>query len=174
MRLVSLNARLAHDAQSSREIEVVLMSISHPALEKPIRLSTDNTVRLSEDPLYYGTRSTVFGANPATEPYLWIAASTLLPSDEEDVAHAGNIVLSNLDREIVRLLRSYSDYATLHIAVVLASTPNVIEVQFRDLNITSASITGSDIVITFSRRSDEEEYAPAGRMTKRNTPGLHK
>ena len=70
MRRISLNARMANNAQASAEIPVVLIEMNHPELEKPIRLSTDNTERLSIDPLYYGTRSPWRGANPVTDPYL--------------------------------------------------------------------------------------------------------
>lgn len=68
MRRVSLNARLAQDALGSDEIYVALFEINHPDLEKPIRLSTDNTERLSVEPLYYGTRSTWRG--PIRSPIL--------------------------------------------------------------------------------------------------------
>lgn len=84
MRRVSLNARLAQDAEATDEIYVVLLEVQHPDLERPLRLSTDNTERLSIVPLYYGTRSTWRGADPVDDPYLWVVASTLLPSDVED------------------------------------------------------------------------------------------
>lgn len=68
MRRISLNARLAHESEASAEIEVALFTIEHPLLPAPIRLSTDNTERLTDDPPTYGTRSTWRGANPVTDP----------------------------------------------------------------------------------------------------------
>lgn len=174
MRRISLNARLAQDAQASAEIYVALFYITHPDLEAPVRLSTDNTVRLSEEPLTYGTRSTWMGSNPASQPFLWIVASTILPSDMEDAPPAGNIVLENLDDEIATVLRSFTDLATIHMAVVLASSPNVIEGEWRDLNIVAADIDAGEVMVSFSREDITDEYFPSGRMTRDRFPGLHK
>ncbi|WP_320200491.1 hypothetical protein RMR16_008645 [Agrobacterium sp. rho-13.3] len=174
MRRVSLNARLAQDAQASAEIYVALFQIEHPELEKPIRLSTDNTERLSSDPLYYGTRSTWRGANPIKEPFLWIVASAVMPSDLDDAPATASLVLENLDQEMVNLVRSFTTPASIHMAVVMASSANLIEAEFTDLNITSADINAGEISLSISREEIELEYVPGGRMTARTFPGLHR
>ncbi len=56
MRRVSLNARTAFDAATTAEVEIAQIMIEHPALDAPVRLSTDPTERISTDPLMYGTR----------------------------------------------------------------------------------------------------------------------
>ena len=173
MRRLSLNARLAQDALASSEIEVALFEVSHPELESPIRLSTDNTERLSDDPLIYGTRSTWRGANPVTEPFLWIIASVVLPSDLEDAPASATLVLENLDAEMVELLRSFTTPPSVHIAGVLASSPDVIEVEFLDMKLTSAAIQGGEIHLSLDREEVELEHFPPGRMTRLNFPGLH-
>ncbi|MCX2697077.1 hypothetical protein [Ochrobactrum chromiisoli] len=173
MRRLSLNARMALDAEGSAEIEAALIYIEHPQLEKPIRLSTDNTERLSSDPLYYGTRSKWRGSNPVTEPFLWVIASAILPGDAEDAPASAQIALENLDSEMVELVRSFSDPATVSIAVVMASSPDVIEAEFHDLQLTAADITASEIVLSLSREDIELEPFPAGRMTRLNFPGVH-
>lgn len=172
MRRLSLNARMAQDAVASDEIHIVLFEIDHPLLTDPIRLSTDNTERLSDDPLSYGTRSTWRGANPVTEPFLFILADALLPSDLDDAPAAGKIVLVSLDREIVGLLRSFTDPATIHMAVVLASSPDLVEQEWEGLDITDSSWP-DDITLTFSREQIEREPFPAGRMSRGRFPGLH-
>lgn len=174
MRRLSLNARLASDAPSSSEIEVVLLEISHPDLPAAIRLSTDNTERLSTEPLYYGTRSTWRGADPATEPYLWVVASATVPSDLEDTPAAGSISLELLDREMVSLVRSFITPASIHMAVVLADSPDLIEAEYADMLIMSADIDGGEITLSFSREEIENEYLPAGRMSRDRFPGVHR
>ncbi|PZR89680.1 MAG: hypothetical protein DI537_20540 [Stutzerimonas stutzeri] len=169
-----MNARQAQDAEGTGEIYVALFYITHPDLAEPIRLSTDNTERLSVEPLMYGTRSTWLGSNPTTEPFLFIVASTLLPSDVEDAPPSGNIIIENLDSRIAGLLRSFSDLATIHMAVVLADSPNLIEGEWRDLNIISADIDASEIAVSFSREDINDEYFPSGRMTRDRFPGLHR
>ena len=173
MRRLSLNARLAQDAEASTEIEVALLFIEHPELDAPIRLSTDNTERLSEDPLLYGTRSGWKGANRVTEPYLWIVASAVLPGDEEDAPATARLVLENLDAQMVTLLRSFTDPAEVSIAVVLASSPDVIEAEWTGLRLTSADISDGEIVLSLSRDEVELEPFPPGRMTRLNMPGVH-
>ncbi len=174
MRRVSLNARLAQDAEATDEVYVALFYITHPDLPEPIRLSTDNTVRLSEEPLIYGTRSTWRGSNPATQPFYFVLASTLLPSDLEDTPPAGTIIIENIDNEIARVLRSFNDLATIAMAVVLADSPNLIEAQWSDLNIISADIDAGEVMVSFSREDITEEYFPSGRMTRDRFPGLHR
>lgn len=173
MRRLSLNARLAQDADASEEIEVALFYIEHPDLEAPIRLSTDNTERLSDDPLLYGTRSNWKGSNPMTEPFLWIVASAVLPGDEEDAPASARVALENLDTQMVELLRSFTDPAEVSIAVCLASSPDIIEAEWEGLLMTSAEVTAGEIVLTLSRDEVELEPFPPGRMTRLNIPGVH-
>ena len=172
-RRLSLNARLAQDAMASSEIEVALILVEHPDLAAPIRLSTDNTERISDDPLYYGTRSNWRGTNPVTEPFLWVIASAVLPGDADDAPASARIVLENLDSEMVSLLRSFTDPASISIAVVMADTPDLIEAEWGGLQLVSADINAGEITLSISRDEVELEMFPPGRMTRMNFPGLH-
>ena len=174
MRRLSLNARIAQDAVSTAEIYAVLFHIEHPELDAPIRLSTDNTERISSDPdLIYGTRSAWRGANTLTEPFLWVIASAVLPSDLEDAPASAQLVVENLDREMVRLLNSFTTPATVHMAVILADTPDLIEQEWADLQLVSSEKDPGEILVSLSREEIEMEYYPAGRMTRNRFPGLH-
>ena len=169
-----MNARLAQDAEASAEIEVALFIIDHPDLNEPIRLSTDNTERLSDDPLMYGTRSSWRGSNPQTQPFLWVIASAVLPGEAEDAPATASIVLENLDSEMVELLTSFTDPATIQMAGVLASSPNDIEVEQLDLQIVSAEVTAGEITLQISREDMDLEPCPPGRFTRMRFPGLHR
>ena len=173
MRRLSLNARLALDAPASAEIEVALFVIEHPDLEAPIRLSTDNTERLSVDPLIYGTRSNWRGADPVTDPYLWIVASAVLPGDDDEAPASARLVIENLDAGLGTLLRSFTEPPMISMAVVLADSPDVIEAEWTGLQLASAEITAAEITLTLSRDEVELEPFPPGRMTRLNFPGLH-
>lgn len=173
MRRVSLNARTFYDDLSSEEVHVALFHIEHESLDAPVRLSTDPTERLSADPLAYGTRSTWLGANPLEEPFFFILASTILPSDLDDAPASGNIVIENVHQDIVKVVRSFTSFATVHMAVVLASSPDDIEAEWRDMKIMSADIDSGEIVLQFSRDDIEDEYSPSGRMTKNWFPALY-
>lgn len=173
-RRISLNARQANREATSAEIEVVLLEFSHPDLDAPIRLSTDNTERISDDPLTYGTRSTWRGADPATDSYLWVIASAVLPSDADDVPATAQIVLENLDAAMVELLRSFTTPASVALALVEAGTPDLVEEEYHDLRLTNADGDASEITLTLSREEIELEQFPAGRMTRQKMPGLWK
>lgn len=171
-RRVSLNARQALIDPVSAEIDVVLIEITHPDLDAPIRLSTDNTERISDEPLIYGTRSTWRGADPATDPYLWIIASAVLPDDADDAPAQAQIVLENLDAQLTEVLRSYTDMATVAIAVVEAATPSLIEAEWHGMLLSNAEGTSAEITLSLSRDEIELEHFPAGRMTRQKFPGL--
>ncbi|HBD89285.1 MAG TPA: hypothetical protein DC061_00930, partial [Gemmobacter sp.] len=63
--------------------------------------------------------------------------------------------------------------ATIHMAVVLASSPDLIEGEWTDLQILSADIDTGEILLNFSREEVENELFPTGRMTRGRFPGLH-
>ena len=175
MRRISLNARMATDAVSTDQIEVLLFEINHPDLDAPIRLSTDNAdlIEVVETAQIRGTRSTWRGADPVTEPFLWVVASAILPSDSQDDPGEAQLVLDVLDAAYAELLLSFVDLATIHIGMVMASTPDVIEDEVLDLNLTVAEITDTEVGLTLSRQEIELEYYPPGRMTRTKFPGLH-
>jgi hypothetical protein len=163
---------MAHEEQSTGEVEVALFVIEHPSLDAPVRLSTDPTDRLSIDPLMYGTRSTWDGAKPKTDPYYFLLASAEFPSDLDDVSAAANIVLENVDNDIVKLLRSFTDRPTIHMAVVLATSPDLVEAEFRNLKIVGSDGTANEITLQISRAPIEDEAVPMDRFTKDRFPGL--
>lgn len=174
MRRVSLNARSAFDAATSDEVEIVLLQFEHSALAEPIRVSTDPTMRLATDPLMYGTRSSWMDADPLTEPFLFVLASAELPGDQEDAPPAAQIVLENVDNRIAEQLRSVVRRATVHMAVVLASSPDLPEVEYRNLKLMTAEGDASEITLQISRQPIEEEVVPMDRFTRDRFPGLHR
>lgn len=173
MRRLSLNARFAIDAPATDEIEVALFRISHPDLPAPLRFSTDNTERLQIDPEIYGTRSSWGGANPVTEPFLWVIASAVLPGDAEDAPATAQIILENLDSEMVEVVRSVTTPPDIDIAVVLASSPSLIEEEYLGLQIVSCDVNAGEIVLSITRENTDLEPFPPGRLTKLRFPGLH-
>lgn len=168
-----MNARLAQEEANTDEIYVALFRIDHPSLPTPIRLSTDNTERLSTDPTVYGTRSSWAGANPLLEPYLWAIADAILPSDLEDAPAAAQIAIEALDHDIVQTVRSITTPPTIRMAVVLASSPDVVEAEWSNLLITTVDADAGEIILTISREEIENEFFPAGRMSRDRFPGLH-
>lgn len=176
MRRFSLNARQSIDAEASVEVWVVLMHITHPDTDDVIRLSTDNTERLSIDPdLLFGTRSAWLTDDPAADPYLFIIADAQLPDEMEDAPAEAQIVLSAVSAEYAELLRSFTTPATLNMAVVLASSPDLTEHEWHNIDLVTSEIdeAADEITLTFSREEIELEFFPPGRMIRLYFPGLH-
>jgi hypothetical protein len=175
-RRLSINKRRAYDADNTEEIDVFLLYITHPDLADPIRLSTDPTERLSIDPLAYGTRSTWMDSNTVTEPFQFVIADALFPSDIADAPAEAQISLQIVDQSMVEAMRSFTDKATLNMAHVLASSPSLVEAEWRDLRLNSADIQfkNGEIVLAFSRDDIEEEPHAAETFSKVNFPGLHR
>ena len=173
-RRISKAARQAFDDATTSDGEIALFVFEHPTLDAPIRLSTDPTERMSSDPLAYGTRSTWDGADKSTDPYLFVLMSAELPGDQEDTPAAPVIVLENVDNDIAALLRSFTDYATVHMAVVMASSLDFVEVEFRNMKLLSADGNAGEVRLSLSRRPIEEEPAPMDRFTKDRFPGMYR
>lgn len=174
MRRMSLNARQAYEDENTDEIEVLLVVIEHESLAAPVRLSTDPTERLSADPLKYGTRSIWNGADAKTDPYQFVLVFAEFPSDLEDAPAAARMVIENVTNDIAKTLRSITDFASISMAVVLASSPNVVEAEFRNLKLVKSEGDAGEFTLNLSRLPIEEESCPTGRMTKDRFPGLHR
>jgi hypothetical protein len=172
MRRVSLNARAAFDAAQTDMVEVALLQFEHPSLAEPIRVSTDPTERLSDEPVLYGTRSRWLGADPATEPFLAVLAWAELPGDEEDVPAAARISVEVMDAALVRSLRQITGRATAHLCVVLAGTPDLPELEYLDLRLIGVDYDGGVVTLQITREPIEDEGVPMDRVTKERFPGL--
>lgn len=170
---VSLNVRLAQEDVVDENVYAALFEISHPEMTGGVvRLSTDNKDIISREPYVMGTRSTWRGANPITEPFLWVVASVVYPSDIQSQPAQAQVVLENVSSKIVEILRSFVETATVNMCVISASTPNTPEREFIDLLLTSASGNTVEIALSISRDEKEQEYYPPGRMTRNFFPGL--
>jgi hypothetical protein len=171
-RVVSLNARLRQDAQADDEVEVVLLRFQHPDLDAPVYVSTDNADILSFEPFMRGTRSTWLSMAGAPIDYLFIGASAVLPDEGDDGPMPAQLALEILDSGIATVLTSTVIPADVDIAVVMASTPNLVEAEFRRLKFASADGDAGLVMLTFAHRPVWQESYPSGRQTKQRFPGL--
>ncbi len=173
MRLISLNARAAHDGRGSAEIEVVLVKIEHPDIPGGVlRLSSDPTERFSLEPLLWGTRSTWLTDD--NSPFLFVMMEALVPDEKDDAPAQASLVLQLLDSEVGEILTSTTVQATASMAVVLASSPGNVEAEFLELRMTDSDIDSGQAVLRFSMEPLYEEPCPADRMTKERFPWLHR
>lgn len=173
-RTISLNAAKQIDAMATDAVAVFLVIIEHIDLEAPLRISSDDAVRLSVEPLTYGTLSTYGSIDGSAKPFYFTGMQVIPPDDEEDVEPTATLVVDVLDADIVGLLTSTTIAATGRIAIVMADTPNLVEIETVNLTLKSANGDWGQVALKLSMKDLYDEPFPATRMSKERFPGLHR
>lgn len=168
-RNISLAARKEMNKPATGATPITLVVIEHEDLEEPVRLSADYTETLSVEPLMFGTVSN-------GQTYRFALMSANLPDDQEGSPPRTTIVFENVDQDQVAVLRSMSPFkvATVSLYVVMASSPDAIEVEFTGLNGGRVDYDAGQITMEISREPVASEPWPCDRMTKARFPGLHR
>lgn len=164
MAVIPLTVRRTLLAEHSDEVEIALVTFTHPDLAAPIRLSSDPTERFSVDPLRYGTTS-------RGQQFEHILMSAIVPDDQRGVPPRLALVLDNVAVEMVETLRSFSEPATAVVEFVLASAPDALYQKFARLQTTRVAYDAESITIDLAREPFVSE--PFGqRQIKHFFPGL--
>lgn len=121
MRTLSAPAVASQNAENTAEVWLVLVTIDHPALAQPIRVVGNN-------------ENITSGGN------LFVAYdfNIVLPGEDPDNPAAAQLDIDNVDRVIVQTLREISSPPSVTIQVVLASSPDLIEIEFAGLVLRNA------------------------------------
>ncbi|MBP0483936.1 hypothetical protein [Sagittula salina] len=177
-RRLSLPGRRHFDGLDTASVPLVLMEITHPEMNAPLRLSTDMTERLSTDPLRYGTRCGWRGADLVEEPWLFVGVDVEWPGEIEDTMPEARLTLSLVQSSILDLLRSILTPATCHMALMLSGHLGAgPEEVYLDLELRSAEAdlsAGGRVELVLSHVPIDIEMFPSPRMTQRAFPGLYR
>lgn len=165
MRTLSLNFRNALFAQESGEVAAFLLTITHPSLAQPIRLSSDPTVRITTEPLVYGTTS-------RGNDYLFVGMDLALPDEKEASPPASKMMISNVDRETIALARSINSPAEVLIECILASAPDAIETTIPVLEIINVNYDAAQLTFDLAMDALAIEPFPAGTFSPSSFAGL--
>lgn len=164
MRQLSAAARQAVYNQETSEVFIFLLTITHPNLTDTIRLSSDPTVLLPVS----GVRGTISRG----EEYQFLPFTVTLPSQDDTGIARANISIDNIDRRMVEAVRRANSALTVTLEVVLASSPDVLEVtapDFRLEKVTYDALTISgDLSLEYY---DLEPYSKL-RFTPNSFPGM--
>lgn len=154
-RLLSSRALRSALAQETGEVWLVLITLRHPAIDPPIRVTSDAVATVS--------RSETF------QPYPF--ELTLADDDGE---HPGTVRLSidNVAREIVFALRSIDSAPTVTIEVVLASQPDAIEASWEEYSLVNVEYDALKVSGEISQEPILSERYPAGSFDPARFPGL--
>lgn len=165
-RTFSLTMREALFAQQTDKTLIVLITFFHVDLVDPIRICTNPTQRLSEDPLMYGTIS-------RGEEFFFIPMDAVYPDDVEGQAPRAKLSLDNISAEgymdgvfrVSDLIQLVPTPASVLIEVVLNTTPDVVEVAWDELQTAKATFNDLTVELELAMDSFATEPFPSGMFT---------
>lgn len=164
-RTISLTLRTAANAEQTGEIPVFLVTVMHPSLADPMLFSSDPTTRLSTDPLLYGTVS-------RSQNYNYLPISYIMPDDSDATPPAIKLVIDNVSRALVPLLRSVLTPPSVTIEMVLASAPDNVEVAWADFDLVNADYDSGSASLDLTVNGLATEPFPVGIFAPSGFPGL--
>lgn len=154
-RNTTLATRTAINASGTGEVFLILLTLSHPTLEEPLRVTSDAVATIS--------REQVFSPFPF---------ELTLPDDAEGSPPAARLSIDNIDRRVVLAIRSLQSAAYILIEIVRASAPDVIEAKFEDFRLTDVSYDSQVVAGNLSLEDFISEPFPAAIFSPGLFPGL--
>jgi hypothetical protein len=165
VRNLSLNFRRALFAQESAEVGVMLLTITHDNFDEIFRLSSDPTQRITTDPLRYGTIS-------RGETFFFVQMDLQLPDERDRDPPKSRMIIANLDRDLIPLVRSVTSPAQVKIECVLASAPDFVEFDVPQLDLINVDYNALTLSFDLAMDALAIEPFPAGSFDPASFPGL--
>jgi hypothetical protein len=165
-RTLSSTALKSFYAAETGDFPIMLLTITAVGLTDPIRISSDPTARIAEpiEDIVYGTVS-------RGENYYFIPFQISLPGENDEASRA-SITIDNISRELVPTIRRLTAPPSVLMEMVMASSPNTVEVQFPGFSITSISYDRMTISGELNVEMLTSEPFPAGTFTPSRFPAL--
>lgn len=157
-RTLSSTLKTALNAQETGEVLLAITTITHASIVNgPLRVVNDLQNLVSNGQTY-----TAF-------PF-----QVTLPDDLEDGLPKIRLVLDNIDRSIVTAIRSIppSSPPAVQVDLVLASTPDTIEVSFPGLSLREVSYDAYRVEGDVVLDEDDREPFPAEGFTPQSVPAI--
>ncbi len=155
-------------AQETGKVVVSLLTITHDDLEETLRASSDATERVEGS----GAGQPVYGTVSRGETYYYIPHQMRLPTEQDRSTPTAQIVLDNVGRELVQLVRSTDTPAQVTIEIVLADDPDTVEVTFPTLDLVGVSYEAGRMTLDLSVDHLSAEPFPAGSFDPSGFRGL--
>lgn len=142
-------------AQETSQAYLVLVRLSHPGLDQPLRVTSD------------GARTTSRG-----QEYVPYPMRINLPPDRERENTRMQIQIDNVDRLIVETLRSVSEPATVEVELVEADTPDLVEAGPFEFSLITASYDALWVTGTLAYEPKMRATWPAVSYDPATAPGV--
>lgn len=169
MRVFSLDVRQAMNAEDTAIVPVILATFNNQNLTEPVRVSSDATELLSDDPEVLGTTS-------RKNEFLYIAMSVLIPDDKDDAPQGAQVVIENVSADIIAQFRSAVGDITVDFELVfsrgVAGDTDFVEEIWPNLRVVSVNYDEKQIVTQCMDDLLTSEPQPSQRMTRSRFPAL--
>lgn len=153
-RNLSATAIASQNAENTSEIWLVLLTIDHDLLAQPIRLVNNNEAITSNG-----------------NQYIACAFDVDLPGEDAEGPISARLRVDNVDRVIVNTIRSINSPPQITLQVVLASDPDVVEVEYTGLILRSTDF--DQFVVSGELRFEDIVVEPiAETITPQHFRGL--
>jgi hypothetical protein len=155
---VSLSSTFVNAINAPRTDEafLVLLTIDHPDLASPLRLTTD------------GVDTTSNGNTFVPFPF-----DIALPRQDDETSGAlARLTIDNADRRVTEALRSVNSAPQVDLEVVLASDPDTVEATWPTFQLTNARVTLETVEGDLVLEIYDQTAFPSARMDPENFPGI--
>jgi hypothetical protein len=159
----------------SSQTLITLLTIYDPNNETTVltRLADNYTQRLNdlstEPDIIYGVRRT---ENSVQTDYVFLPMQITLPSEEQNTAPRCSIVLTDVTRYIIPIIRNLKGPPKVKLELVLNTSVSTPEVIFDKLYISSFSYDANQVTAELSMIDYAVEPFPAYNFTPKQFPGL--
>jgi hypothetical protein len=162
MPVLSLTTRTEYNAQATDDVPVVLVEII--GVDGSHYISSDPTIRLSTDPLRYGTRH-------KGRDYEFVLMRVAWPDDQAGKPPSTTLLFENVVADMAAVARLQRDRFDVELTLVMSNAPDVIEDRAQMI-CTGSNYDAMQLSLDVSREPIESEPWPAQRMTRERFPGL--
>lgn len=142
-------------AAETGEAFLVLLTLDHPDLAQPIRVTSDAVDTVSNG-----------------ETYIAFPFELRLPEDDDGLSPRARLRIDNIDRQIVEAVRSISGAATVDISIVRAADPDTVEASFPDFRLENVSYDALVVEGVLTLEDFAAEPYPAHVFSPAEFPGV--
>jgi hypothetical protein len=159
----------------SSQTLITLLTIYDPANEANVlvRLADNYTQRLSDlatdIDITYGVRRSESGVST---DYIFLPMQITLPSEEQNTAPRCSIVLNDVTKYVVPIIRTITGPPKIKLELVLNTSVSTTEISFDKLYISSFNYDANQVTAELSMIDFAVEPFPAYGFTPKQFPGL--
>jgi len=153
----SLTVREAVYGQETDEVFIALLTIDHPDLDDPIRVSRDGVDTESRG-----------------DTYISFPFRIKLPSEEKDKMPQVKLEIDNVTREIVTVLRGLNSSPTVKLEIVVSSDPDQVEAGPYEYKLRNATYDAGTVSGTLKQPAIDEAPFPSHTFNPSTTAALFK